>query len=138
MARILVVEDDPGIARVLVDYFETIGDTVDVATNGARALEHVSEAPPDAIILDLMLPVLNGVEAARRLRHQAETAEIPIVAITAVDGSEEFDEILMVDTLIPKPFDLDQVAEEIRCLMSSQPAGNGGNEAPIESYDLNH
>lgn len=138
MARILVVEDDPGIARVLVDYFETIGDTVDVATNGARALEYVDQAHPDAIILDLMLPVINGVEAARRLRHQAETSDIPIVAITAVEGSEEFDDILMVDALIPKPFDLDQIAEEIRGLISDHPSENGQHDAAIESYDLNH
>jgi DNA-binding response OmpR family regulator len=120
MARILVVEDDPGIARVLVDYFETIGYSVSVATNGAHALDHVDRTPPDAIILDLMLPVVTGVEAARRLRRCRDTFNIPIVAITAFDRTSELDEILMVDALIPKPFDLEAVAANIRRLLTVQ------------------
>jgi DNA-binding response OmpR family regulator len=117
MARILIVEDDPGIAEMLADYFEAVGDSVAVESNGAAALERVREYGPDAIILDLMLPVVNGVETARRLRLQDETSDIPIVAITAVERSDEFEEILMVDALIPKPFDMDIIASKIRHLM---------------------
>ena len=83
MAKILVVDDEPDIVRVVVRIMEARDHTVRTAHDGFEALEKVREEPPDVIILDLNLPGMNGFEVCKRLRGDPATRAIPIVMMTA-------------------------------------------------------
>jgi len=81
-ARILIVEDDPNSRWVLCALLKRLGYLCQVATNGQEALEAVDEFGPQVILMDLMMPVLDGLEATRRLKSDARTRGIPILVLT--------------------------------------------------------
>ncbi len=103
---ILVVEDDDDILDVVRFNLEREGYEVNVCGNGATALEAVARRRPDLILLDLMLPGLDGLEVCRRLRKDPPTARIPVVMLTA--KGEEVDVVagleVGADDYLPKPF----------------------------------
>jgi CheY-like chemotaxis protein len=109
MARILIIEDDAPLADVLSEYFTDLAFEVSHADDGRQALRKVQRFEPDVILLDLMLPHVNGAEVAWRLRQHPSTRDIPIVASTAVADVADFDGILAVDRIVPKPFDLNEL-----------------------------
>jgi DNA-binding response OmpR family regulator len=129
MARILIVEDDAPLADVLTEYFLDLNFTVDRAGDGWLALQRVRDFSPDVIVLDLMLPRLNGAETAWRLRRQSETRRIPIVAITAVADVGDFEGILAVDSIVPKPFDLDDLGQQVTRLLHEPPPEDAHHNA---------
>ena len=121
-ARILVIEDDEGITRFLRRGLAYEGYTVDVAGNGQAGLVAARDNPPDLVVLDLMLPGIDGLEVCRRLRAGGE---VPILILTAKDGVN--DRVLGLDMgaddYMVKPFDLDELLARIRALLRrSQPA----------------
>jgi two-component system, chemotaxis family, response regulator PixH len=83
MSKILVVEDMQAELELVCQYLTTAGHTVVTAVNGQDALDKAISDRPDAIVTDLMMPVMGGLELCRHLRKQPETASIPIVACTA-------------------------------------------------------
>jgi two-component system response regulator MprA len=121
-ARILVIEDDEGITRFLRRGLAYEGYTVDVAADGQMGLIAARDQPPDLVVLDLMLPGLDGLEVCRRLRAGGD---VPILILTAKDGVN--DRVLGLDMgaddYMVKPFDLDELLARIRALLRrSQPA----------------
>ena len=102
-ARVLVVEDDPTVREVVERYLEREGIVVDAVGDGLVALEHAAAAWPDLVVLDLMLPGLDGLEVCRRLRAQAP---VPVIMLTA--RGDEDDRVvgleLGADDYIAKPF----------------------------------
>src|SRR2546426_1488649 len=93
MAReVLVVEDEPDIRRLIVLHLERDGFRCRTAANGPEALREVKAAVPDLVVLDLMLPQLDGLEVCRRLRSDASTAGVPIIMLTA--KSDEVDRVV--------------------------------------------
>jgi CheY-like chemotaxis protein len=82
MARILLVEDEPDLRFLLRFFFEGAGHSIVEAQNGVGALACVLASVPDLIVTDMMMPVMDGPELIRRLRSDAATAGIPILAIT--------------------------------------------------------
>ncbi len=117
MARILVVDDDSSIATMLIDFLTISGFQAASEPDGLRALQHVDLRQPDLVLLDLMLPVVTGVEVAKRLRQDPSSRHIPILAITALDQTDEFADILMVDSIIRKPIDLELLGRRITELL---------------------
>jgi len=120
-ARILVIEDDEGITRFLHRGLAYEGYTVDVAANGQTGLIAARDNPPDLVVLDLMLPGIDGLEVCRRLRAGGD---VPILILTAKDGVN--DRVLGLDMgaddYMVKPFDLDELLARIRALLRrSQP-----------------
>ncbi|MFJ5219904.1 response regulator transcription factor [Streptomyces sp. NPDC088354] len=103
-ARVLVVDDDPTVAEVVTGYLVRAGFTVDRAADGHAALAVAAAARPDLVVLDLMLPGLDGLEVCRRIR--AEHGEVPVVMLTA--RGDEDDRILGLevgaDDYVTKPF----------------------------------
>jgi CheY-like chemotaxis protein len=81
-ARILIVEDEPHCRRVLSLLMERLGYQCHSVSNGQEALEAVRWFQPDAILMDVMMPVLDGLEATRRLKSDARTRKIPILALS--------------------------------------------------------
>src|SRR5215208_541246 len=82
-SRILIVEDEGDIAALIVHYLEKAGYAAEIAADGPRALASARERPPDLVILDLMLPGLNGLEVCKALRQNNRTAALPIIMLTA-------------------------------------------------------
>ena len=110
-ARILVVEDDFDIANILNIYFDGQGYNVQVAGTGADALLKVKEIRPDLIMLDIILPDMDGYSVCQQLRSRPETSDIPILFLTQKD--ERSDRIsgleLGADDYITKPFDIEEL-----------------------------
>jgi DNA-binding response OmpR family regulator len=106
MSRILVVEDDRDIADLIVHYLNHAGHDADVLTSGAEALPAARKQAPDVLILDRMLPGLDGLEVCRAMRSDPLTADVPIIMLTA--RAEESDRIvgleLGADDYVTKPF----------------------------------
>jgi DNA-binding response OmpR family regulator len=119
MARILVAEDDPDIANLLAHYLQRAGFEADLVASGPDVLPRIKKAPPDVLLLDLMLPGLDGLEVCRSVRSDQATAGIPIIMVTA--KGEESDRIvgleLGADDYITKPFSPNEVIARIRALL---------------------
>ena len=103
MARILVVDDDHTVREVVVSYLRAGGHTVDEAADGERALRSMRERPADLVVLDLMLPGIDGLEVCRRLREQGD---VPVIMLTAL--GDETDRVVGLqqgaDDYVTKPF----------------------------------
>ena len=82
--RILVVDDEPDFASIVQGNLEKEGFTVDVAYNGVEGIEKVQANPPDAIVLDVMMPEMDGYAVCKELKGDEKFCEIPIVLLTAV------------------------------------------------------
>jgi DNA-binding response OmpR family regulator len=88
-ARILIVDDEPFNVDYLEQELDGLGFVTDTATNGLEALERVAEAPPDLVLLDVMMPGMDGISALRILKGDAETRLIPVVLMTALNALED-------------------------------------------------
>lgn len=119
MSRILVVEDDPDIAELIRHYLERASHRVDVLAHGNDAVSRVREQRPDLVILDLMLPGVDGLEICRLLRANPATADVPVMMVTA--RAEESDRIvgleLGADDYITKPFSAKEVVARVNALL---------------------
>jgi two-component system, OmpR family, alkaline phosphatase synthesis response regulator PhoP len=115
----LIVEDDPDIAQLVARYLEKAGFVVDRAANGREALEAIAVRVPDAMVLDLMLPHVDGLDVCRRVRANDRTAAIPIVMLTA--RAEESDRIVGLeigaDDYLAKPFSPNELVARVRALL---------------------
>jgi two-component system response regulator MprA len=125
MTTILVVDDDPKILSVLGRGLRFEGYAVQLAADGEEALRSARVEPPDLVVLDLMLPGMDGLEVCRRLRWGAN---VPILMLTARDAVS--DRIAGLDSgaddYLVKPFDFDELLARIRALMRRmQPLGEG-------------
>ncbi len=89
MAKVLVVDDAVEIVNLLVHILTEQGYEVSTACNGREALEVVRLEQPDAILLDVMMPEMDGIEACRRLKSNADTNAIPVILLTAKDTDED-------------------------------------------------
>jgi CheY-like chemotaxis protein len=110
---ILIVEDDRAVASMIGEFLGSAGYDTEVARDGQDAITKAKQFQPDVIIMDLMLPRLTGGEAASRLKQDALTSHIPIVGISAVADVTALAELLPLDDIIPKPFDLDDLLNAV-------------------------
>jgi two-component system phosphate regulon response regulator PhoB len=105
-ARLLLVEDDPALAELLIWHFEQEEFEVEHTADGEEALLLARESPPDLVLLDWMIEGISGIEVCRRLRRLADTANVPIIMLTA--RGEEEDRIRGLETgaddYVTKPF----------------------------------
>lgn len=89
MAKILIVDDDALLLQMYKSKFEEDGFDVEVAVDGGPAFTKASETKPDLILLDIMMPKVNGLEVLKKLKKSKETKTIPVIILTNVGGSEE-------------------------------------------------
>jgi DNA-binding response OmpR family regulator len=122
-SKILIVEDEPDIVELLVYNLHQAGFQTDAVLNGATALERVKIEPPDLVLLDLLLPEVDGLEVCRTLKRDSETVGIPIIMLTA--KGEAIDRIvgleLGADDYITKPFSPREVLLRIRAVLRRAP-----------------
>jgi CheY-like chemotaxis protein len=123
--RLMVVEDRPEIRETLAELLIDFGFEVSTAPDGLRGYQKMVEDPPDAALLDIGLPGLDGYELARRLRAHTSTAGLPLVAITgygrAEDATKAYD--AGFNTHLVKPVNIDDVISELSRLGIRPPAG---------------
>lgn len=122
MARILVVEDTLEIVRLIQRSLLLEGLQVDVASDGKTALAAVRDQPPDLILLDLMLPDINGIEICKRIRSMENAADLPptpILMLTALDAVTDRVSGLEAgaDDYLPKPFAITELLARVKALL---------------------
>lgn len=127
--KVLIVEDDPGMSMSLKDEFESLGYTVLKAENGQEGLAIARQKRPDLIILDLMIPVMDGYEVCRELRNEGNRT--PIIMLTA--KNEEIDKVLGLelgaDDYVTKPFSHRELMARARAVLRR----TGEKEKDIET-----
>lgn len=128
--RILLVEDDSRLAEMLSEYLGQAGLRVTVAALGATALERVGSAEYDALVLDLMLPDMDGLELCRRLRATSDT---PVLMLTA--RGDAIDRIigleLGADDYLPKPFEPRELLARLRAVLRRRARARDSPESPL-------
>jgi DNA-binding response OmpR family regulator len=133
--RILVVEDDKTLLDLLKYNLEKEGHEVVTAMDGARAIEQARASPPDAIVLDIMLPVLNGLEVCRILGKEMR---VPIIMLTARD--DEIDKISGLDAgaddYMTKPFSMRELLARVRAILRRTEIQIPSTDTPLRTGDV--
>ena len=123
--RILVVDDEPDFASIVQTNLKKEGFDVDVAYDGVEALEKVKTNPPDAIVLDVMMPEKDGYEVCAELKKSDKYKDIPIIMLTAVAdhvGSTRYSHAdgmsMEADDYLPKPASAEEITASVKGLLS--------------------
>ena len=123
--RVLVVDDEPDFAAIVQTNLEKEGFEVEVAYNGVEGLEKVYANPPDAIVLDIMMPEMDGYAVCKTLKSDEKCADIPIILLTAVAShvtttrySHADGMSTEADDYIAKPASAEEITESIKRLLS--------------------
>ena len=137
--RVLVVEDEPDVAELIRYNLTREGYEVVVASNGADALKSARELLPEVILLDIMVPQLNGWEVCRRLKQEADTSAIPVIMVTG--RVEEGDKVLGfelgADDYVTKPFSPRELVARIRAVVRrGRPAESGAKKTRLKAGEL--
>ncbi|MEU2155930.1 response regulator [Streptomyces sp. NPDC019396] len=130
MTRVLVVDDEPQIVRALVINLKARKYDVDAAADGATALQLAAARPPDAVVLDLGLPDMDGVEVIKGLRGWTR---VPILVLSARHTSDEKVEALDAgaDDYVTKPFGMDELLARLRAAVRRAEPVGGGDDAVV-------
>lgn len=134
--RILVVDDDRAVRESLRRSLAFNGYTVDMASDGVQALEQIAAQKPDALVLDVMMPRLDGLEVCRRLRSTG--VDLPILVLTARDTVSERVSGLDAgaDDYLPKPFALEELLARLRALLRRSVPAEGADSEVLTFADL--
>jgi CheY-like chemotaxis protein len=122
--RLLLVDDDDGVRFVARSALERVGGwTVTAVSSGAEAISEAITAPPDAILLDVMMPGLDGPSTLAQLRENPVTAGIPVIFLTAKARSSQHDTLLELGAtgVLVKPFDPMQLSNQVAALLGFGP-----------------
>jgi phosphate regulon transcriptional regulator PhoB len=135
---VLIVEDEPDIRNLLVHHLTREGFRCRTAASGPEALARVRSAAPDLVVLDLMLPEMNGLEVCRRLRSDAATAAIPIIILTA--KTDEVDRIVGLemgaDDYVAKPFSPKELVARVRAVLRRTRPGEAAQSLAVGAVSL--
>jgi len=127
-ADVLVVEDEPDIRDLIVHHLTREGYRCRTAASGPEALQRVRAVVPDLVVLDLMLPEMDGLEVCRRLRGEAATAAVPIIMLTA--KADEVDRVVGLemgaDDYMAKPFSPKELVARVRAVLRRARPVEGG------------
>lgn len=134
--RILVVDDDRAVRESLRRSLSFNGYTVETASDGMEALDSIKSERPDAVVLDVMMPRLDGLEVCRRLRSTGD--DLPILVLTARDSVSERVSGLDAgaDDYLPKPFALEELLARLRALLRRAGADVAADSESMEFSDL--
>ncbi len=117
---VLVIDDDPVIVKLLQVNFELEGYQVLTATDGEAGLRRAREDHPDIVVLDVMMPGMDGIEVAHRLRGEDETRALPILLLSAkAQGSDIAEGEEVADGYVTKPFDSLDLLDRVAALLPS-------------------
>lgn len=122
--RILIVDDDPVILRLLQINFRLEGYDVDAASRGDEALRRAREAMPDVVVLDIMMPGVDGFDVLRQLKEDPTSRDVPVILLSAraQDEDRRRGYALGVEEYVTKPFDPAHLVEMVRRVLAGRPA----------------
>ena len=122
--KVLVVDDEPSIAKILRKQLEVAGFEVTVAVDGEDGLAKVREWKPELVLLDVMLPKINGHEVCKTLKADPELKGIPVIMLTAKTQRQDQDLAQQqgADAFLTKPFQLAELLAKVRGLLGQAPA----------------
>jgi DNA-binding response OmpR family regulator len=118
LAKVLIVDDEKGVRDLLHSFLKAAGYQAIMASNGEEAIELAKSESPNAILLDVKMPGIDGVETCRRLRAEEQTRYIPVIMVTAFGTTEKEAIDAGADDLINKPFNLTDLAVRLKSLLS--------------------
>ena len=106
MAKILIVEDEASNREIAMVILRNVGHTVEEVTNGEEALQRLADEPFDVVLMDVQMPVMDGLQATRAIRADPSLAHIRIVGVTARASASDRDEMLAagMDAVVTKPY----------------------------------
>jgi len=116
LPHLVVVDDEPSIREICVDVLSSEGYEVSTADNGREAIDLLATESADLVLMDIMMPVMDGVAACKLIRENARTRDIPVVIMSASNNIySRISELQCVaSAVVPKPFDLDQLLATVR------------------------
>ena len=134
--RVLVVDDEPNITELVAMALRYEGFSVETAANGRAALTAASKFTPDLIVLDVMLPDIDGLEVLRRM--QAQGRRVPIIFLTARDATEDKVRGLTVggDDYVTKPFSIEELVARIRAVLRRHGGGADGSRLALADLEM--
>lgn len=136
-ATILVVDDFPSGRALLEAMLSSLGYTVVTAQNGEEALELVRRQPPDLVLMDIEMPVMNGYVACRQLKQDPRTTGIPLLMVTGLDEMEDIRKALRegADGYIMKPINTAEVHEKVPQMLELAKMGKLPGQAFLKRRD---
>jgi len=114
LKRVLVVDDEPTIRELVADALREAGYEIQTAPNGADGLEILHHWLPDAVVLDLMMPRLDGIGFTELLRLNPKLAHVPVVLVTAAYGAHDAGRRVGAQAVVTRPFELDELVDTVR------------------------
>jgi two-component system, OmpR family, alkaline phosphatase synthesis response regulator PhoP len=136
MARILVVEDDPDIAELLIHFLKNAGHTTHRLSSGAEVMPHLRSAPADLVVLDVMLPGLDGMAVCDAMRRDTATSHLPIIMLTA--RGDEADRVAGLergaDDYVTKPFSPKELVARVAARLRRPPAPAADSPEALLQY----
>jgi len=116
LPHLVVVDDEPSIREICVDVLSSEGYEVSTADNGREAVDLLASEPADLVLMDIMMPVMDGVAACKLIRENEQTRDIPVVIMSASNNiHSRISELQCVaSAVVPKPFDFDQLLDTVR------------------------
>ena len=136
MARILVVEDDPDIAELIVHYLEKAGHSTERLSSGTDVMPRLRSTPVDLVVLDLMLPGMDGMAVCDALRRDTSTSHLPVIMLTA--RGEEADRVAGLergaDDYVTKPFSPKELVARVAARLRRPPAVDARADHEVLHY----
>jgi DNA-binding response OmpR family regulator len=120
--RVLLADDDPRVLSVVSRYLALEGYEMSTVSDGEAAVATATADLPDLIILDIMMPGIDGIEACRRIRANATTAQTPVLMFSALSEEAEAARLAGADGMLPKPFNLPALAEAVKTFFAARTA----------------
>ena len=126
-AKILVVDDEPNIVQTLQDRLEMNDYQVITAADGKEGLEKATSERPDIVLLDVIMPIMDGLEMLERLRKNDSTRDLPVIMLTARSQSQDITRANSygIEDYVVKPFDLSELLEKIQAILENKKVLSG-------------
>ena len=121
MAKILIIEDDPLMSRMYQKIFSLEGYSVDIAGDGLEGLEKTRSLKPTLILLDIMMPKMNGLQVLEKLKLDPETKSIPVVILTNLAGSRDAEDAMLkgaVKYIVKSEYEPKQIVQMVKEILS--------------------
>ena len=120
MKKILLVEDEPSLQQTLGEILRQEGFEVVVAHDGLEGFEKIKKEKPDLVLLDLILPKLDGFEVLKKVKGDPETAQVPVIVLTNLEGTEDVERALGLGAttyLVKANYEIDEVVDKIKQIL---------------------
>ena len=116
---VLVVDDNPQNLELLLAYLEEIDCTTDSAVDGTQAMEVIRKRPPDLVLLDVMMPKMSGFEVCRRMKNDSDTADIPVIMVTALNELGDIERAIDsgTDDFLSKPINKWELLTRVKTML---------------------